>query len=1542
MTDLINLFQYLGPNTDETTAALGILLRVTVILSVAMLCVFPLRRSSAALRHSVWTVSLVGTLLLPLFYGFFPAWHWAVLPKQPSTVTPVVASAATKEPIKTPRATTSLTEFSDTMIVPLPIQKQFSPDAFPAVSDSIPAKNEETVLQTVTPMPDLPAESMWSWPRLLLLAWSVGTSLGLAWLGIGVVGAWHIARRARPVTDPTWNRLLDRLLTACHFHRTVSVRECSRISVPMTWGLRRPVILIPADSVNWSEETRRSVLLHELGHIRRGDCLTHLLGRLACMVYWFHPLVWLAAQKSRKASEQAADDMVLASDIAPPDYANHLVDIAAQLHGRPLFGHVALPMATPSDLETRVLAILDPHRNRRTFKRKTFYALIALATFILIPCALLRLGYAEEKPMQKPAAQTSKMVEKQIPPIEPDMIHGGIGWKEVQVGITREKLIETLGNPDGDPSSSILRWTKKHIDCTFHPGSLVVSEVRFNPGFEGALANGIQLGSDADTVPQQYGEPEYVIDPQNGAKEYEYSSKGILFWTNQGKVTQIVVFKPYVLSKQKTEAEPPKRSSVYTPLPGDEKLNEEQRLYCQWDAKQFGLPDSTPWADQSNTEKAAIEERFLKQLFSSNESERVEAIDALVGLGSTRAVAPILQIAADRKEKNNWDRHTATRALGLLGDKSVVPELVHLTYHFNWNTRQCARISLVRLTGQNFGRDVAAWKKWWEEQGGEPPISAETVAWATSPHMLRILNGMENPEKQDENDRQAAAVLLGKTAKANKAKSTNVPEKSETTPQETIETESTQDHLQITTFGKVLDPTGKPVVGATVYLREWSTYRISTDFFDQNPNDILAKTVTDAEGAFRFEEVPTKPFSAEWMAEIPWDVVVVAESYALTWKHLFTERTTAPMTITLSPEAKITGQVINPQGQPVKDAIVEVYSINSLSLPELRPTSKDPENLDLQFSRLAPSAKTDVDGKVTLGGLPADRFLKIRVIQDDFLGVFLNVATTDQPQADVERIDYVDNKPDREFQKVYSGSFTAELKPPLPRLVGRVLAADSKKTLPKVKVMRLQSLGTITDEEGGFRIENVRESPCRLCISAPEEGDYLGQLKLVDMAKGEREIEVEIGLARGEIITGTVTDRDSGEGVAKVSVAFDNGFDVNTATQDGPLPSYAKTDHNGRFRLAAPPGKGKLRISGPVPGYAFPSYSYPPKDIEGFFQEMEVSAGTPISDVTFTVPRGNSFVAVSSDMRTIRGRVVDLDGNPASGIEVGLDWWVQSSNQRNQSVQTGPDGHFSLQLQKRGIAEEILIAVDKKRKLRGHVSINDTTDLGNSVEIHLVHTGVVTGYVFEGDKLLPEENAVDSSLKEKLASEIKPVTGVQIQLDEYIPRKNGPPGSLAVTNRDFAKTDQNGYFEFPLVEADSEFGLSIYSEKHTDDFQRGQVAAGQTLETEPFYLLKLTKSIAGTVVDPGGNPVAGVTVSAQMSSGRSIPMAFTRFPTGPDGKFVIRGVPNVPLTLTASIITRSENPEDNEVHYLAEPVNQNIEPGDLDIRVVLDPSKPKE
>ena len=381
MTDLLDLARHVGPQAGGTASAWGILLRVTVLLLAAMLVALALRRSSAALRHLVWALSLVGTLLIPLCHWAFPAWQWAILPERQrpasTSIAPVARDASKNAPLRfgfsPPPSDASVSQTFE----------------IPPITSAAAITEQSTA--TLSPQP------RWSWPVFLGVLWVLGTLLGLVWLGIGIVGAWHVARRAQPAADPRWRQILQQLFAPCGFRRPIEVRECPQVSVPMTWGLRRPVILVPTGSAAWSEEAKRSVLLHELGHIRRGDCLVHLLGRLACVAYWFHPLVWLAARQLRKTSEQAADDMVLSSHVAPPDYAEHLVGIAGQMRGLHLFGHVALPMASSSDLEGRVLAILDSKRNHRSLKRKTCYALVIVAVLFLIPCALLRLGYAENK-----------------------------------------------------------------------------------------------------------------------------------------------------------------------------------------------------------------------------------------------------------------------------------------------------------------------------------------------------------------------------------------------------------------------------------------------------------------------------------------------------------------------------------------------------------------------------------------------------------------------------------------------------------------------------------------------------------------------------------------------------------------------------------------------------------------------------------------------------------------------------------------------------------------------------------------------------------------------------------------------------------------------------------------------------------------------------------------------------------------------------------------------------------------------------------------
>src|SRR5205085_130395 len=88
--------------------------------------------------------------------------------------------------------------------------------------------------------------------------------------------------------------------------RPVRLLRSSAVPVPATWGVRRPVIALPAAAATWTPERLRLVLVHELVHVRRQDVMVEALLWLAGALYWFHPAV-------RLERERACDEAVLST-----------------------------------------------------------------------------------------------------------------------------------------------------------------------------------------------------------------------------------------------------------------------------------------------------------------------------------------------------------------------------------------------------------------------------------------------------------------------------------------------------------------------------------------------------------------------------------------------------------------------------------------------------------------------------------------------------------------------------------------------------------------------------------------------------------------------------------------------------------------------------------------------------------------------------------------------------------------------------------------------------------------------------------------------------------------------------------------------------------------------------------------------------------------------------------------------------------------------------------------------------------------------------
>jgi len=179
---------------------------------------------------------------------------------------------------------------------------------------------------------------------------------------------------------------------------------------PITWGLIKPVVLLPKCSVTWPRARLEAVLLHEAAHVRRKDCLSRLIALFACALYWPNPLAWAAARAMCREGETAADDCVLSSGIKASAYAEHLVGLARTFSKvQPAYAGVSLAMAEPSMLDARVEAILNPSRSRRGVNTADVLKIAALGLTATAVMALVRPSLAEEK--RAPAPMRVAQVE---------------------------------------------------------------------------------------------------------------------------------------------------------------------------------------------------------------------------------------------------------------------------------------------------------------------------------------------------------------------------------------------------------------------------------------------------------------------------------------------------------------------------------------------------------------------------------------------------------------------------------------------------------------------------------------------------------------------------------------------------------------------------------------------------------------------------------------------------------------------------------------------------------------------------------------------------------------------------------------------------------------------------------------------------------------------------------------------------------------------------------------------------------------------------
>lgn len=374
----------------------------TALLVLAAVAAMILRRDSAATRHLVWLLAIVAMLVVPVLSAMLP--QWRVLPEW-AGISRTTAVVATSPPSLARPADDAfeLPQNAEPVEVERPSATAYQPAA--ELPDSRPA--------LVTPE-IIPESAVWSWNWLnaLPLVWAIGFCVLILRLIAARLMLWNTEWRGTVIwssTQPakaTHDPIVTALEAVCMqlgICRPVTLSIHSDKMIPVVWGILRCQLLLPVAARQWTGEQLRSVLLHELAHIKRRDTMAQLLTQIACALYWFNPLVWFAAWRLGVERERACDDLVLASGVRPSAYAGHLLEVVTGLSPARWTQSCGLAMARKSSLEGRLVAVLSKDVNRRGVARILAAAAVVLAAAVAIPLAMLRAA-EPDKPKTETAA----------------------------------------------------------------------------------------------------------------------------------------------------------------------------------------------------------------------------------------------------------------------------------------------------------------------------------------------------------------------------------------------------------------------------------------------------------------------------------------------------------------------------------------------------------------------------------------------------------------------------------------------------------------------------------------------------------------------------------------------------------------------------------------------------------------------------------------------------------------------------------------------------------------------------------------------------------------------------------------------------------------------------------------------------------------------------------------------------------------------------------------------------------------------------------
>ncbi len=717
-----------------------------------------------------------------------------------------------------------------------------------------------------------------------------------------------------------------------------------------------------------------------------------------------------------------------------------------------------------------------------------------------------------------------------------------------------------------------------------------------------------------------------------------------------------------------------------------------------------------------------------------------------------------------------------------------------------------------------------------------------------------------------------------------------------------VDSEDATREQTISAHGRVVDLTGKPIGGASVVLREWSNLRYGEDVYAEKVNDVLATVETDSTGTFQFNEIKTRTLPRYGTARKPWDIIATAAGYALAWEHITNLRGSEPTTLTLVPEAIIDVDLVTLKGEPIVGARVNIVGIGP---PGGRPFGplNDPDYIILEHSQLGPTAVTDAKGHFQLRGLPPEQLVTLFIRHDEYVHRWVWAATTSIPQPPLKMPRRNQGRIQIATETVYPDRFALALDSGR-HLTGRVLDDRMQKPVAGARVelsVGQRANYALCDSEGRYAFHGLPVGVYVLSAESPIGGNSVGRRVPVRITREQQSVNVDLSLPAGQSITGKVVDDQSGEGVAGVLVHYDAAATV--ANQAQPMVPPALTDAQGRFRLLLPPGKGQLKLSGPVATHYVPDTRTADGPAnEAYRRAVDLQPGSDdVGEIVFRIGRGlviEGVVVDPQDMVLADARIlVNAFGSPDAMRRTALT----DAHGRFVFLGLSPTERHELTVMHRArnlVAAHILAAHPTAETVRSEF-----------VKLRVKQAGTVTGRVLRDGG---------------------PFAGVRAQLfTETIVNETRVP----VPAGESVATDDNGRFTIPLAEPGREYVVGVRPAGYRfHQSRRMTLQSGEVLDLPPFDMPLLNQSLSGTVVDAEDKPVAGaIVIAVHAESHELLPGRTQRVLSGNDGRFTLAEIPDVAVSVTAYLAPPGD--KQRTPPRASQPIT--AQAGDQDVRIVI-------